>query len=233
MTRIEKPSGKYLIFEKLGPNLEELFQKCGRKFSLKTTIQIAVRMLELIEYVHSCSYVYLDIKPDNFLIGMKKHDKKLYLVDFGLAHKFLTKNGEHIPWNENYYDMRGTPEYVSTWIHYGVEASRRDDIIAIGYCLIRFLKGTLPWENHQIPEWCPLDFAASKHNMDLLAMKLKERFWEKTFITSLPEEFSVYLEYGYGLSYETRPDYEFLRNLFISLFKKNKFEEDNHFDWEA
>ena len=228
----EKPSGNYLVLEMLGPNLEVLWEKCGKKFSLKTTLQIAIRMLDLIEYIHSFSYIHMDVKPQNFSIGKGKADKKLYLIDFGIAHPFITENGEHLPWKEDYMGLRGTQVYVSTWIHHGVEASRRDDIISIGYCLIRFLKGTLPWEDYELPKNCRPGFAPTQLTLDLLAMKMKEKE-EKTFVSSLPEEFCLYLDYAYELYFEQKPDYEYMRKLFIYLFKKNNFEEDNKFDWET
>lgn len=74
-----------LVFELLGPNLEDLFRYCGNQFSLKTTLMLADQLLRRFEVLHSHQYLHRDIKPENFLLGTGRHGNVVYMTDLGLA----------------------------------------------------------------------------------------------------------------------------------------------------
>lgn len=95
--------------------------------------------------MHSKNFVHRDIKPDNFLMGLGQNSSICHVVDMGLAKYFIdpaTKS--HIP-HITGKSLTGTARYVSIHSHKGEELSRRDDFEAIGYVLVYFYTGSLPW----------------------------------------------------------------------------------------
>ena len=135
-----------LVMQLLGPSLEDLFNFCERKMSLKTVAMLADQMISRIEWVHSKNFIHRDIKPDNFLLGLEKESVTVFLIDFGLSKKYRdTKTHQHIPYKEN-KNLTGTARYASINAHLGIEQSRRDDLEGVGYVIIYFARGKLPWQ---------------------------------------------------------------------------------------
>ena len=89
----------FMITEFLGPTLEDIFDICGRQFSLKTTCMLFLQMLQLVRMLHERDYLHRDIKPDNFLFGYANKSPLLFAVDFGLAKKYRTHE-DHIQFCE-------------------------------------------------------------------------------------------------------------------------------------
>ncbi|KAI7980147.1 Casein kinase 1-like protein 1 [Camellia lanceoleosa] len=89
-----------LVMDLLGPSLEDLFNFCSRKLSLKTVLMLADQMINRVESVHSKSFLHRDIKPDNFLMGLARRATQVYIIDFGLAKKYRdTTTHQHIPYS--------------------------------------------------------------------------------------------------------------------------------------
>lgn len=96
----------------LGPSLEDLFNFCSRRFTIKTVLMLADQMIGRIEYVHCKSFIHRDIKPDNFLMGIGRHCNKLFLIDFGLAKKYRdVRTRQHIIYRED-KNLTGTARSV-------------------------------------------------------------------------------------------------------------------------
>lgn len=208
--------------ELLGPSLEDLFNYSGRKFSLKTTIMVADQMLTRIEGMHSKNYIHRDIKPDNFLTGLGKHSYMIYMIDFGLSKRYRdAKSHQHIPYKEN-KSLTGTARYASINAHLGIEQSRRDDLEAIGFVLLYFLKGKLAWQGIR---------AKNRQEKYHKIMEMKIVTPVEYLCRGTPQQFSFYMNYCRSLRFEDRPDYLFLKKLFKELLISNSFEYDYLYDW--
>ena len=196
----------YLIMDFLGPNLLELFEYCGcHKFTISTVCLLALQILNRIENLHKHYYLHRDIKPENFLIGMQEKANIIYLIDFGLSKRYKNpKTHQHIPYREG-RSLTGTARYVSINTHLGIEQSRRDDLESIGYVLVYFLKGVLPWQG------------LKNGNRYTRIMEKKLQIPTEILCYGLPEELIFYLNYCKSLRFEDRPDYDYLRGLFIKL----------------
>jgi casein kinase 1 len=216
--------GEYnaMVLDLLGPSLEDLFNFCNRKFSLKTVLMCADQMINRIEYVHAKNFIHRDIKPDNFLIGLGKKANQIHIIDFGLAKKYRDpKTQQHIPYREG-KNLTGTARYASVNTHLGIEQSRRDDLEALGYVFMYFLRGSLPWQG--------MKGNSKKEKYDRI-MEKKMSTPIEVLCKGYPSEFVTYLNYCRSLRFEDRPDYAYLRRFLKDLFFRENYQYDFIFDW--
>mmetsp|Transcript_44221 Transcript_44221/g.96193 ORF Transcript_44221/g.96193 Transcript_44221/m.96193 type:complete len:333 (-) Transcript_44221:126-1124(-) len=211
-----------MVIDLLGPSLEDLFSFCNRKFSLKTVLMLADQMINRVEYVHAKNFIHRDIKPDNYLIGLGKKANQVHIIDFGLAKKYRDpKTQQHIPYREN-KNLTGTARYASVNTHLGIEQSRRDDLEAIGYVLMHFNRGRLPWQGVK---------AGSRQAKNQQIYCCKSQISDDELCKGFPEEFVRYFQHCRSLEFSDRPDYDYLRGLMRDVFEREGFQCDLCFDW--
>ncbi|CAK9300334.1 unnamed protein product [Gordionus sp. m RMFG-2023] len=215
-----------LVMDLLGPNLHNLFLLCNKEFSLKTVLLIALQLLRRLQFLHSKKFLYRDVKPQNFLIGRRNNRTEdiIFIVDFGLSKEYIDDKGIHIPYREK-KSLTGTARYMSIRTHEGAEQSRRDDLEGLGYLLIYFLKGALPWQNIKAKK-----DVSSKEKYKKIADCKKKTSIDK-LCDGTPKEFATYMRYVRKLDFEEKPNYDFLLDLFKGVLKKNSWSEDGCFDW--
>ena len=212
-----------LVEELLGKSLEEIFTSYGKPFSLKTVCVLGIEMIKRIQYIHSKYYIHRDIKPDNFMTGRGPNEKKIYIIDFGLAKKYYSvSRAQHIKFITGKH-LVGTASYCGRNAHRGYEQGRRDDIESIGYVLMYFLLGVLPWQG--------LKAKKNEDQFEKIAQKKYTTSFEELTLGQ-PEEFLNYFKHVDRLQFEDQPNYVYLIGLFQSVIDKYCQDCLYDFDWK-
>ncbi|QCE09077.1 casein kinase 1 [Vigna unguiculata] len=221
-----------LVMELLGPSLEDLFNFCNRKLSLKTVLMLADQMINRVELVHSRSFLHRDLKPGNFLMGLGRRANQVYIIDFGLAKKYRD-NYRHIPYRPNTWSTC-TFKPKSIKRSNNKEHAQKDPIRLHS----RWPKPT--WASHTLhmgQRRCEDLKSLPWQGLKAGTTKL-EKISEKKVGTSIeslchgyPSEFASYFHYCRSLRFDDKPDYAYLKRLFSDLFIREGFQFDDVFDW--
>lgn len=195
----------YIVMDLLHLSVDNMRENNKGRISLNDTLSMAIQMISCLEKIHTIGLIHRDIKPENIMTSMRENT--FYLIDFGISRYYINQDRKHIPIT---YDKKfiGNVRYASLNIHNGIEASRRDDLISLGYVFIACLKGELPWQN------------VSSNNKDekyKIIKKIKETTTLVDLCYDIPYEFLSYINYCYGLEYDEEPNYNYIKNLFINL----------------
>ena len=220
-------SGDYnvLIMELMGKSLEYLFENLpNKKMSIRCVCNLGYQMIEIMEEIHNKNIIHRDIKPDNFVMGKGDKSKYLFLLDFGLSKKYRSSSTlKHYQLIKG-KKLTGTARYASINALNGMTQSRRDDLEAIGYVLMYFLLGKLPWQG--LP-------AQNKDERYLRIMEVKRDTKPEELCKGFPHEFETYVSYTRNLEYEQDPDYDMLKNLFLKVLKDEGYNLDYYYDWDS
>ena len=219
-----------LIQELLGKSLNELFIENNFQFSMNDICLISIQLIDRVEWVHSKTLIHRDIKPENFLLG-SNNPNIIYLTGFGLCTKYCSsKSGKHImPGFRGTFS--GTIKYASANAQRGNQLSRRDDLESLGYTILYFMKGGLPWMN--------LNQNINEKEAYIKTYSMKKFMPVERLCKGAPSEMQDYFRYIRQLKFKEDPNYDYLRNLFVNLLKKNGIENYQNYcfswvhDWNA
>lgn len=199
-----------LVTQLLGPSLEAMFNKHDRKFDIPTILVLSIKLLDIIQNFHENNYIHRDIKPENFLFD-NGNVNKIFIIDYGLSKKYRSsRTHEHIKYSSG-KSLVGTPRYASLNNHIGNELSRRDDLESIGYMIIYFMRGSLPWQG--------LKSSRSEKYMKIYNKKNSVPL-SNLCDCPIKNELVIYMEYVKNLRFEDSPNYSYLKGIFYEAIKK-------------
>ncbi|CAN6991585.1 hypothetical protein IGI04_003662 [Brassica rapa subsp. trilocularis] len=201
-----------MVMDMLGPSLWDIWNTSGQAMSSEMVACIAVESLSILEKMHAKGYVHGDVKPENFLLGQPStsQEKKLFLVDLGLATKWREGgSGQHVEYDQRPDMFRGTVRYASAHAHLGRTASRRDDLESLAYTLIFLHRGRLPWQGYQ------------GDNKSFLVCKKKMATSPDMLCCFCPPPFKQFLEIVVNMKFDEEPNYGKLVSLFQDLLGEN------------
>ena len=210
-----------LVETLLGKTIYEYFTKNkNANTKMKDLCMVAIQIIDRIQYIHSKNIIHQDIKPENFLVG-NPDTSIIYIIDFGLSKKYRSsRTGKHISFSKN-NKFYGTMNFSSINAMKGYQMSRRDDMISIGYMLIYLINGKLPWSILE----------KGKLERFRKILSIKSNTTNEELCKYLPIEFYEYMNYVKSLKFEEKPNYIYLRKLFLSVLDKMNDKYDLKFSW--
>ncbi|XP_056191992.1 inactive serine/threonine-protein kinase VRK3 [Falco biarmicus] len=208
-------SYRFLVFSDLGQTLQSVLNDGLHVLKEKAAFQIVVRLLDCLEYIHENEYVHGDVTAENIYLNPADLTQ-VTLAGYCFAFRYCP-GGKHVAHREgSRTPHEGTMEFISLDSHKGAGPSRRSDLESLGYCLLKWLCGFLPWSD-ELDKVETVVEKKEKYRADvkcLLQLCFRQR--------SIPDALQSYLQQVMALGYEEKPDYEALRQLFKKPLEKMK-----------
>ncbi|XP_045844238.1 inactive serine/threonine-protein kinase VRK3 [Meles meles] len=204
---------RFLVFPMLGRSLQSVLNDNPKHvLSVKSVFQMACRLLDALEFLHENEYVHGNVTAENIFVNPEDLSQ-VTLAGYGFTFRYAP-GGKHVAYVEGSRSPHeGNLEFISLDLHKGCGPSRRSDLQTLGYCLLKWLYGLLPWTDC-LP------------NIEDI-MKLKQKFLDnpETLVGqcsrwSCPSEtLQEYMKVVMTLEYDEKPPYSMLRNSLEDLLQ--------------
>ena len=199
----------YIVMQLLGhPILQN--NDSSQVLSVWKAASSALKVMKILRRIHSHGVIHQDIKPQNILLGLDKHQHRLYLIDYGLATYHPDSSSTSSSTHSHRSKFTGTKLFSSANAYAGNAQSYRDDLEGLCNVLIWLIRRDLPW-CHQTA-YMHFDVVNSK----------KLTADEREITKGCPEQVLDYLMYVRSLRYGERPDYGYLVRLMKQMKCRNK-----------
>ncbi|XP_007438031.1 inactive serine/threonine-protein kinase VRK3 isoform X1 [Python bivittatus] len=200
---------RFLVFPDLGRSLQSILDDGGNKMTEKAALQLAVRLVDVLEYLHENEYTHGNVAAENIYVNPADLTV-VTLADYSFAFRY-SPGGKHVPQrDDSRTPHEGNLEFISLDNHRGAAPSRRSDLESLGYCLVKWLRGILPWST-MLTDPCLVMEKKERCRADVIKRPRQPCGWG-----AMPESIKKYLQQVMALEYEEKPNYEELRDLFTS-----------------
>ncbi|XP_066503827.1 inactive serine/threonine-protein kinase VRK3 [Hoplias malabaricus] len=204
---------RFLIFPDMGQTLQSVMDTGRECLTERAVLQIALRLLDALEFIHENEYVHADIHAGNIYINTKGQSQ-VFLSGFGHAFRFCP-GGNHVEYREgSRTPHQGRLNFISLDSHKGAGPSRRSDLQSLGYCLLSWTTGSLPWSD--VTQSTSAISAEKERYMADIPGLLKHCFKKSRVSGALQS----YLSQTMGLQYTEEPDYTLLKAGLHAAFQK-------------
>lgn len=215
---------RFMVIDRLGTDLQKKFDECGRRFPRKLVLQLGLRMLDTLEYIHEHEYVHADIKASNLMLSYSDPNQ-VYLVDYGLAYRYCPEGVQKEYKEDPKRCHDGTIEFTSIDAHKGATPSRRGDLEILGYCMVQWLCGQLPWEDKlQDPLYVRDSKIRCRDNVS--------EFMTKCFSSQdKSDELQRFMEEVKKLDFQDKPPYDTLRSILQTGLKSIQAKDNDKLEF--
>lgn len=223
---VEELRHRFLVMPRYGRDIWKIFIEQNRRFPLHTVYRLGWQLSNILEYIHTKTYVHMDIKGANIMLGFNKKtggDEQIHLLDYGLACHYNTK--EYKPDVKKAHN--GTIEYTSRDAHNGV-ATQRGDIEILAYNLIEWAGATLPWTKSQQMLQKPVEVQKLKEEFMKSIDKSVKAAFESIIV---PSQLFAFIKYVQSMQHDTNPDFKKIRGFFESGLKELKQSNTGNLDF--
>ena len=160
--------------------------------SLQQKMTIFLHSCQVVNRLHQCGLMHLDLKPANFIV---KPNLEVVLIDFGLSDFSFSNIGFS---NIDLSDTRakntslncktytaGTPAYMSPEQFTGQTVDKFSDYYSLGVVWYELLMGCLPFMANDYPGWAishcqqPVPFLCPNHQLSEFACQACQPFIDK------------------------------------------------------